>query len=140
MQILDTIAEIQERHDAVRDIEKKLLELHQVTRYLSLIRRVGNKQLRTHFHLLEMKFCNFATLCFCFGCKTLTKRHLLKWAMVDEHYRFFWIWQCSLKHKASSLTTLKLRFCDIFLKVILYYVPQIPDTLRESSKLAARLR
>ncbi len=29
-QILDTIAEIKERHDAVRDIEKKLLELHQV--------------------------------------------------------------------------------------------------------------
>lgn len=29
-QILDTIAEIQERHDAVKDIEKKLLELHQV--------------------------------------------------------------------------------------------------------------
>lgn len=30
VQILDTVAEIQERHDAVRDIEKKLLELHQV--------------------------------------------------------------------------------------------------------------
>ena len=30
IQILDTIAEIQERHDAVRDIEKKLLALHQV--------------------------------------------------------------------------------------------------------------
>ncbi|OAE31831.1 hypothetical protein AXG93_1838s1410 [Marchantia polymorpha subsp. ruderalis] len=29
-QILDTIAEIQERHDAVKDIEKKLLELHQI--------------------------------------------------------------------------------------------------------------
>jgi hypothetical protein len=29
-QILDTIAEIKERHDAVRDIEKKLLELHQI--------------------------------------------------------------------------------------------------------------
>ncbi|XP_024370526.1 syntaxin-132 isoform X1 [Physcomitrium patens] len=29
-QILDTVAEIQERHDAVRDIEKKLLELHQI--------------------------------------------------------------------------------------------------------------
>ncbi|CAM6029383.1 unnamed protein product [Sphagnum balticum] len=29
-QILDTIAEIQQRHDAVRDIEKKLLELHQI--------------------------------------------------------------------------------------------------------------
>ncbi|CAM6120060.1 unnamed protein product [Calypogeia fissa] len=29
-QILDTIAEIQERHDAVRDIEKKLLDLHQI--------------------------------------------------------------------------------------------------------------
>ncbi|BBN16196.1 protein MpSYP1-like [Marchantia polymorpha subsp. ruderalis] len=29
-QILDTIAEIQELHDAVKDIEKKLLELHQI--------------------------------------------------------------------------------------------------------------
>ncbi|KAJ4703383.1 putative Syntaxin [Melia azedarach] len=29
-QILDTISEIQERHDAVREIEKNLLELHQV--------------------------------------------------------------------------------------------------------------
>lgn len=30
-QILDTVAEIQERHDAVRDLERKLLELQQVT-------------------------------------------------------------------------------------------------------------
>ncbi|XP_047336898.1 syntaxin-124-like [Impatiens glandulifera] len=29
-QILDTISEIQERHDAVKDIEKNLIELHQV--------------------------------------------------------------------------------------------------------------
>lgn len=29
-QILDTIAEIQERHDAVKDIERNLNELHQV--------------------------------------------------------------------------------------------------------------
>lgn len=29
-QILDTISEIQERHDAVKEIEKNLLELHQV--------------------------------------------------------------------------------------------------------------
>ncbi|ERM93607.1 syntaxin-132 [Amborella trichopoda] len=29
-QIMDTLAEIQERHDAVRDLEKKLLDLHQV--------------------------------------------------------------------------------------------------------------
>ncbi|KAL5972750.1 hypothetical protein ACLOJK_039555 [Asimina triloba] len=29
-QILDTVEEIQERHDAVKEIEKKLLELHQV--------------------------------------------------------------------------------------------------------------
>lgn len=27
---MDTLKEIQERHDAVRDIEKKLLDLHQV--------------------------------------------------------------------------------------------------------------
>ncbi|RZR85664.1 hypothetical protein BHM03_00012683, partial [Ensete ventricosum] len=31
-QVMDTLAEIQERHDAVRDIEKKLLELQQVNR------------------------------------------------------------------------------------------------------------
>ena len=31
---MDTLEEIQERHDAVKEIEKKLLELHQV--YLSL--------------------------------------------------------------------------------------------------------
>lgn len=29
-QILGTLAEIQERHEAVKDLEKKLLELHQV--------------------------------------------------------------------------------------------------------------
>lgn len=29
-QLVDTIAEIQERHDAVRDIERQLLELHQI--------------------------------------------------------------------------------------------------------------
>ncbi|GFZ12905.1 syntaxin of plants 125 [Actinidia rufa] len=29
-QILDTISEIQERHDAVKEIEKNLIELHQV--------------------------------------------------------------------------------------------------------------
>jgi len=28
--VIDTLEEIQERHDAVKEIEKKLLELHQV--------------------------------------------------------------------------------------------------------------
>jgi len=36
-QILDIIAEIQERHDAVRDIEKKLLDLHQVALLFSVV-------------------------------------------------------------------------------------------------------
>lgn len=30
LQIMDTLAEIQERHEAVRDVEKKLLDLQQV--------------------------------------------------------------------------------------------------------------
>ena len=30
MQVEDTLAEIQERHDAVRDLEKGLLDLHQI--------------------------------------------------------------------------------------------------------------
>lgn len=33
LQVLNTLEEIQERHDAVREIEKKLLDLHQVFRY-----------------------------------------------------------------------------------------------------------
>lgn len=34
MQVLDTLAEIQERHDAVVEVERKLLELQQVIIYL----------------------------------------------------------------------------------------------------------
>lgn len=30
LQVLNALEEIQERHDAVREIEKKLLDLHQV--------------------------------------------------------------------------------------------------------------
>jgi len=30
LQIVNTVEEIQERHDAVKEIEKKLLDLHQV--------------------------------------------------------------------------------------------------------------
>lgn len=30
MQVISTVEEIQERHDAVKEIEKKLSELHQV--------------------------------------------------------------------------------------------------------------
>lgn len=30
LQIMDTLAEIQERHEAVRDVERKLLDLQQV--------------------------------------------------------------------------------------------------------------
>ncbi|KAL3642789.1 hypothetical protein CASFOL_013604 [Castilleja foliolosa] len=36
-QIMDTLAEIQERHDAVRDLEKKLLELHQIFMDISVL-------------------------------------------------------------------------------------------------------
>ena len=30
MQVLDTLAEVQERHEAVKELEKSLMELHQV--------------------------------------------------------------------------------------------------------------
>ena len=36
-QILDTVAEIQERHDAVRELERKLLELHQIFLDMSVL-------------------------------------------------------------------------------------------------------
>ncbi|KAL3614594.1 hypothetical protein CASFOL_041680 [Castilleja foliolosa] len=35
--IMDTLAETQERHDAVRDLEKKLLELHQIFMDISVL-------------------------------------------------------------------------------------------------------
>lgn len=34
--ILDTVAEIQERHDAVQDLERKLLELQKMRRTMAL--------------------------------------------------------------------------------------------------------
>jgi syntaxin 1B/2/3 len=36
-QILDTVAEIQERHDAVQELERKLLELHQIFLDMSVL-------------------------------------------------------------------------------------------------------
>jgi syntaxin 1B/2/3 len=36
-QILDTVAEIQERHEAVRELERKLLELHQIFLDMSVL-------------------------------------------------------------------------------------------------------
>lgn len=38
-QIMDTVSEIQERHDAVRDLEKKLLDLQQVLNLFATERR-----------------------------------------------------------------------------------------------------
>ncbi|KAG2273199.1 hypothetical protein Bca52824_067754 [Brassica carinata] len=43
-QIMDTLAEIQERHDAVRDLEKKLLDLQQVSSAVDHVQS-GNNQL-----------------------------------------------------------------------------------------------
>lgn len=38
-QVLNTLEEIQERHDAVKEIEKKLLDLHQVYQHSDSIFR-----------------------------------------------------------------------------------------------------
>ncbi|KAL5994335.1 hypothetical protein ACLOJK_024384 [Asimina triloba] len=43
-QVMDTLAEIQERHDAVRELEKKLLELQQ-TRFLPELSELNKKVL-----------------------------------------------------------------------------------------------
>ena len=41
---MDTLAEIQERHDAVRDLEKKLLDLQQVCfDFINLLHRMNEK-------------------------------------------------------------------------------------------------
>ncbi|KAL3532220.1 hypothetical protein ACH5RR_005741 [Cinchona calisaya] len=40
-QIMDTLAEIQERHDAVRELEKKLLELQQIFLDMAVVKPVG---------------------------------------------------------------------------------------------------
>lgn len=37
LQVLNTLEEIQERHDAVKEIEKKLLDLHQVHLWLHIV-------------------------------------------------------------------------------------------------------
>ena len=50
MQVLDTLAEIQERHDAVVEVERKLLELQQVIIYLFIFFFAG---------LVDLKFTNW---------------------------------------------------------------------------------
>ena len=44
-QILDTIAEIQERHDAVKDIERNLKELHQIFMDIAVLIQHQGEQL-----------------------------------------------------------------------------------------------
>ncbi|VVA93884.1 unnamed protein product [Arabis nemorensis] len=44
-QILDTISEIQERHDAVKEIEKNLIELHQVFLHMAALVEAQGQQL-----------------------------------------------------------------------------------------------
>ena len=43
--VLDTIQEIQERHDAVKDIEKNLKELHQVFLDMAVLVQAQGEQL-----------------------------------------------------------------------------------------------
>ncbi|KNA08870.1 hypothetical protein SOVF_158800, partial [Spinacia oleracea] len=44
-QVLDTIAEIQERHDAVKDIERTLMELHQTFLDMAVLVQYQGEQL-----------------------------------------------------------------------------------------------
>uniref|UniRef100_A0A8I6WXH9 t-SNARE coiled-coil homology domain-containing protein n=2 Tax=Hordeum vulgare subsp. vulgare TaxID=112509 RepID=A0A8I6WXH9_HORVV len=46
-QILDTVAEIQERHDAVRDLERKLLELQQIFLDMTVLVQVQGDTIKT---------------------------------------------------------------------------------------------
>jgi syntaxin 1B/2/3 len=61
-QILDTIAEIQERHDAVRDIEKKLLELHQIFLDMAVLVEAQGELLDN----IETQVCSLC-ICMCFS-------------------------------------------------------------------------
>lgn len=40
LQVLDTVAEIHERHDAVKELEKKLLDLHQVIYFVTQLAKL----------------------------------------------------------------------------------------------------
>lgn len=60
VQILDTVAEIQERHDAVRDIEKKLLELHQIFLDMAVLVEAQGDLLDN----IETQVCFFSLLLF----------------------------------------------------------------------------
>lgn len=44
-QVEDTLAEIQERHDAVRDLERSLLDLHQIFLDMAVLVEAQGEQL-----------------------------------------------------------------------------------------------
>ncbi|CAL5435753.1 unnamed protein product [Camellia sinensis] len=55
-QIMDTLAEIQERHDAVRDVERKLLELQQIFLYSNRCTFNYSPSSGLKKHILEISF------------------------------------------------------------------------------------
>lgn len=65
-QVLETIKEIQERHDAVKDIERSLLELHQI--FLDMAVLVEEQG--THLNDIEAQVCPefFKAAMFCMAC------------------------------------------------------------------------
>ena len=67
LQVLDTLAEIQERHEAVKELEKSLLDLHQIFLDMAVLVEAQGEQLdnieaqvcghHSSSHCLQVPFC-----------------------------------------------------------------------------------
>ncbi len=116
--------EIQEKHDAIRDIEKKLLELHQVLpslpqQFFSLLTMCFPFQSFTTFIFMVHIVCSEDVYCFFFEIvgalnfenpKSFFDFVWMLWQVLVEQI-FLDLWQYWLRHKESYLTILKHSVC-----------------------------
>lgn len=62
LQVLNTLEEIQERHDAVKEIEKKLLDLHQVHLWLHIVVNYQIKIVYSNMSIICQIYLDMAVL------------------------------------------------------------------------------
>ncbi|KAL5198886.1 hypothetical protein ABZP36_002398 [Zizania latifolia] len=83
-QILDTVAEIQERHDAVRDLERKLLELQQIFMDMAVLVEAQGDMINN----IETHFCGHSFLSLYLCSTTQAEIWFALWQSVIHHSRF----------------------------------------------------
>ncbi|KAJ7946910.1 putative Syntaxin [Quillaja saponaria] len=105
-QIMDTISEIQERHDAVKEIEKNLIELHQVFLDMAALVEAQGQQLNDiESHVMH--------------ANSFVRRGTEQLQVAREHRKSSWKWTCYAVVLGAILIIVLL------LPILLQFLPHI---------------